>query len=107
MMETPCTLKVADDFEEHFHLGRGQGRRGFVHDEDAGVQGQGLGDFNNLLLADAQVGDFRLGVDVRLETIEQLLRFRQLGLVIDVNAAPGYLPGDKNILCYVQIGTKV
>jgi hypothetical protein len=60
-------LQVGDDPEEHRGLVRGERRRGFVEDEDAGVGGHGPGDLDQLLLADAQVGDERGGGDLEVE----------------------------------------
>ena len=56
--------QVADDLEQHLDLGGRQRAGGFVHDQDAAVHRQGTGDFHDLLLAKAQLLDWRGGVDV-------------------------------------------
>ena len=43
--------ELADDLEELLRLAGGQRGRGLVHDDDAGLEGQGLGDLHHLHLA--------------------------------------------------------
>ena len=46
--------ELPDDLEQPLAFGRRQGRGRLVHDQDAGVDRQRLGDLDQLLLADAQ-----------------------------------------------------
>ena len=66
--------ELADDAEQALALGGREGGGGLVHDEDAGVERQGLGDLDELLLAHAQAGGARLGVEVDAEAGEELCR---------------------------------
>jgi hypothetical protein len=54
-----ATGEVANDLEQHAHLGRAQRRGRLVHDEDAGVHRQSARDLDDLLLAEPQVLDAR------------------------------------------------
>ena len=63
--------ELADDAEEALAFGRGEGGGGLVHDEDAGVEREGLGDLDELLLAHAQAGDAGVGVEVDPEAGEE------------------------------------
>ena len=50
----PAERSVRDHVEQPGDLGGGQGRGGLVHHDDPGVQGQGLGDLDDLLVGDGQ-----------------------------------------------------
>ena len=52
-----------------FGLGEGAGR--LVHDEDVGCERQGLGDLDELLIADAQASDRLRGGRVAFQLFEQ------------------------------------
>ena len=63
-------------------------RRGrLVHDEDARVARDGLGDLDQLLLADHQVFDFGARIDRRLQTFEESARLALLFGVVDPSRA--------------------
>ncbi|MNO65827.1 hypothetical protein D3C76_565970 [compost metagenome] len=47
--------QLADDHEQLLGLGVGQGIGGLVHDDDAGIERQRLGDLHHLLLADGEI----------------------------------------------------
>ena len=63
--------ELPDDAEEPRALRRRQRRGRLVHDQDARVERQRLGDLDELLLADAQARDPRLRVEVDPEPLEQ------------------------------------
>ena len=63
MMATPAAVSWRDDLEQHCAFGRRQRRGRLVHDEDAGIERQRLGDLDDLLLADAQAARLALRVD--------------------------------------------
>jgi len=48
-----------DDTDEHLDLRDTQSGCGLVHDEDVDIGGKGLGDFDDLLLADPVIADRR------------------------------------------------
>ena len=61
----------ADYLEEVCGLPLGQGCGGFVHREYPDIPGERLGDFDHLLLCNAQVADGRTGVDFLAEKAER------------------------------------
>ena len=63
-MATPVAGELADDLEQPLAFGRRQGRGRLVHDQDAGLERQRLGDLDQLLLADPQGADAGVGVEV-------------------------------------------
>ena len=61
-----------DDPKQPGRFGLGQRAGGLVHNEDVGRQRQGLGDFDELLVADAKLADRRAWGHLALELAEQL-----------------------------------
>jgi hypothetical protein len=59
----PAFFEAADDVVKFLRLRFRQGGGRFVHDEDAGVLGEGFGNFHQLLLADGQLPHFCVGVN--------------------------------------------
>ena len=64
-------LERPDAIEEPLDLPVGQRRRRFVHDEDARVLRERLGDLHHLLLRDAELVDERARVEIQAERVEQ------------------------------------
>ena len=54
-------LQVEQQLQQGIAVGLVQTRGGFIQDQQFDFLGQGLGDFNQLLLAHTQVGDERIG----------------------------------------------
>ena len=50
MMPMPCALQVADDLEQPLDFMRSERRARLIHDDDARLEGERLGDFDELLL---------------------------------------------------------
>ena len=65
-------LQIADDAKQHFDFGRAQGGGRLVEDQDARVLRHRLGDFDKLLLPDAQILDKRARIDAGLQPVQQL-----------------------------------
>ena len=63
----PLGLQVAEDLEQLERLLRRQDGRRLVEDEDVGLAVERLQDLDPLLLADGEVGDQRVRVDLELE----------------------------------------
>ena len=80
----------ADDAEELVDLRVGQGGRRLVHDEDGGVQREGLGDLDHLLLRDLEVADLGARVEPQVEPVDELGGQRDLLLLVhhEGEAAP-------------------
>ncbi len=70
----PGPPQVVDDPEEPGDLGVRQGRGRLVHDHDRGVERQGLGDLDHLLIADPQVADPGPRRDRRAQPVEEPAR---------------------------------
>ena len=60
-----------------------KGRCRLVHDQDAGIGAERLGDFDELLLADRERADERLRRDVEADQVEIFSRFAVDSLLID------------------------
>ena len=68
----PAGLEAAEDLEQLERLLRRQHRGRLVEDQDVGLAVERLQDLDPLLLADGQVGDQRVGVDLELEARREL-----------------------------------
>ena len=60
----PSAGQIPDDLEQHFDFGCTQRGCRLVHDQDAGIDRQGAGDLDNLLLSQPQILDKGHRVDV-------------------------------------------
>ena len=105
-MATPRALRSRDDAEEALDLGLAERRGGLVHDEHAHVVRQRLGDLDDLLLADAQVADQLVGVDVLAQPLHQLERQLPLGAAVD-GRPTGDLLGQEEVVQHRQVGAEV
>jgi hypothetical protein len=57
MIPTPCALQILDHVEQHDLFGIGQRRGRFVEDHRLGIDRQGAGDLDHLLVGDGQIAD--------------------------------------------------
>ena len=67
-------LEFAHDLEQQLGFTGGQRRGRLIEHQQARIQGQGLGDFDKLLLGHAQVLDGAVQIDADPEALEQRLR---------------------------------
>jgi len=74
-----AALQFGDEDEESFGFLGGERGGGFIHDENAGVEADGFGDFDGLLLGDGEIGDARLGIDRDVEAVEEVEGLAVLG----------------------------
>ena len=73
MIDIPSSrLEVAQDLEQLQRLLRRQHRGRLVEDQDVGLPVERLQDLDALLLADRDVGDQRIGVDLEVEAAREL-----------------------------------
>ena len=63
--------EFADEREEAVGLGEGEAGGGLIHDDEPGVQGEGLGNLDELLLGDGQPVHPGAGGDLEAEAAEQ------------------------------------
>ena len=96
-----------DDAEKHLHLALADGRSGLVHDNDLRVEEQGLGNFHHLLLAHLQVANQRVGRNVELEPVEQLLGLAAHLLLVERAPAGGNFPAQKDVFRDAQVRNQV
>ena len=76
MREAPLSRRERATGEEAVDLVPGQGSRRLIHDEDLGVQRDGLRDFDDLLVRDRQAVGQLGGVDRHFEAVKELLASR-------------------------------
>ena len=81
-------LERIDDPQEAFRLRERQARRRFVHDHDARVQRQGLGDLDQLALRERQLLQAVGGVEVAAQALEQRPHARVQRLRVDQPERP-------------------
>ena len=67
----PLLGQAADDLVQDIHFVGGQGAGGFIQDEHAWVEGDGFGNFDQLLLGDAEPGHLFVQVDRDFELVER------------------------------------
>ncbi len=60
-------LERFDDLEEALGFRIGQGRIGFIHDDELGIGGDGPGDFDHLALRDGQIPHERIRVHIQID----------------------------------------
>ena len=100
----PLVAQGTRDGEEAVDLVPGQSGRRFVHDEDLGVQRDGLRDFDDLLVSDRQAVGQLGGVDRHFEAVEELLGVAPHGRVVDEAEAPPGLTPHVDVLGDRQVG---
>src|SRR5690606_9824414 len=100
-------LEVRDDAEEHIDLRRAQRRGGLVHDEDTGVERNGTGDLDELLLADRQVFRQRIGGNAGLQAIEKRIGLLDLCLVVDAAQSARYFAGGEDVLGNGEVAEEI
>ena len=71
MIATPSALSSAITCSSRVGLGGGEARGRLVHDDDARVERQRLGDLDELALGERQVGDRRVGLEVDAKPPQQ------------------------------------
>ena len=96
--------ELSDDLEQVVALGRRQGRGGLVHDQNAGIQRERLGDLDQLLLADAQACDLARGIRGEPEPRAESARRGEQPPAIDEQARDQRLAAEKDVLGDAELG---
>ena len=86
--------------------GRERGRR-LVHDQNPRVQRQRLGDFDQLLFADPELGDATLRVNLDAEPLQERARGLDDAPVVDEGAEDQRLAAKEDVLGRGQFGNQV
>ncbi len=82
MMATPCAFSPADDGQQPGALGEAEAGGGFVHDDNAGIDRERLGDLDQLALCDRQFRHVGVGGEIGAETGQQRGHAAMLGGVV-------------------------
>ena len=88
-------LQLRDDVAQVLYPSVGQGRSRFVHDDDAAVIGNRLGDLHHLHLCNREVAHLLIRIDIQIEFLEQLNAVVAHFLMIDDQALAGCAPQPK------------
>ncbi len=94
----------AYDAEEAGDLAAGEGGGRLVHDQDAGVEGEGLGDLDDLLVGDGQAARGAVGVEFDAEALHQRGGRVVRGLVVDPAEGTARLAAHVDVLGDRQVG---
>ncbi len=96
--------QAAGDGEETVHLDTAECRGGLVHHEEAGVEGDGLGDLDDLLVGDGEAGGRAAGVDAHPEPGEEALGLGDHRGPVDAATAGQRLAAHEDVLGDRQVG---
>ena len=88
--------------KQQLHFPVGDGGSGLVHDDDLGVDGNGLDDLDKLALGNRQVPQRLFGRDVQSALLDQLLGLFDLGLFVH-QAVLAQLPSHEDIFVHGHI----
>ena len=90
--------EAADDVVQPQRLAHRQGGGGLVHDQDAGVERKGLGDLDQLLLADPQRPHQRCRRGTEIQRLQQLRRRPLLASAVDEERSPDHLRAQEDVV---------
>ncbi len=99
----PLAFQFSNHLEQNIHFGCGKCRSRLVHDDDACIERNGLGDFDELLLSDGQIGHKRICADACIKPVEILAGFCDLRPVINAPQTACNLACGKDILCHSHV----
>ena len=97
-------LQFCQEGEELFNVMGRKRSTWLIKDEDASLLGDGLDDFSKLALASTQTSRLRHGININIETFEQLGRAMHSNFIIDQPRTCLYFIGKKNVLGHSQGG---
>ena len=99
--------QLPHDLEQGLAFGARERGRRLVHDQDPRVQRQRLGDFDQLLLADPELGDATLRVDLDAKPLQERARGLDDAPVVDEGAEDQRLAAKEDVLGRGQFGNQV
>ena len=100
--------QLADHAEKLVDLRVGQRGGRLIHDQHAGIEGEGLGNFHHLLLGDGQVGHLGARVELEMHLIKKLFCLLVDFLVVQENSRLGArFASNEDILRHGQVGHQV
>ena len=89
--------QFGDDTIQTFDFGLSQGAGRFIHHQDAAIEAEGFGDFDQLLIADPERSCEAMGRDIAVEGPEQFGGGSLHAAIIAEYASPSSFPSQKNI----------
>ena len=95
----PLRRESADHPEQLLRLRLGDGRGGLIHNQNARVQRNCLGDFHHLLLAHAQRLQRPLRTQIQLQEAQILLRLLLLGALVHKAKLVRFFAAHKHVFC--------
>ena len=99
-------FEAVDGGEELLDLTVREGSRRLVHNEDLGLDGEGLGHLHHLLLGHAQADDLGPGVNVHIQAVQQLQTLGMHPGLIQEPPAMGK-PALKDVLGHAHVGHQI
>ena len=99
--------ELSHDLEQGLAFGARERGRRLVHDQNPRVQRQRLGDFDQLLFADPELGDATLRVNLDAKTLQERARRLDDAPVVDECAEDQRLPAKEDVLRRSQFGNQV
>ncbi|CCE05180.1 hypothetical protein BRAS3843_1310047 [Bradyrhizobium sp. STM 3843] len=99
--------ELAYDLEQRVAFRGGQGRGRLVHDQNAGIERQRLGDLDELLLADAQAGNPGFGRNGHAKPRKQAFRRTNQAAPVDQHTTDQRLAAKEDILRHAQLGDEI
>ena len=71
----PLRFQLADNTEQRFGFGIGQGVGRFIHNDDLRLKAQHLSDFHHLLIADGEIAYQAVAFKAQVQLRQQFVRF--------------------------------
>ena len=107
MIATPLLLQSRDHREQQFGLAVGQRRGWLVHHQNAGVLRQRLGDFDHLLLGDAEAVHRDARIDIEPDHVENAFGFGINSATVNQSRQPrrGFA-AEEYVLGEIEIGNE-
>src|SRR5664280_889517 len=101
-------LQARDHREQQFGLAVGKRRRGFIHDQNAGVLRKCFGNFDHLLLCDTEAMHWHARIDIEADHVENACCLGMNAAPVDQAGQPAWkFTAEKNVLRDVEKGTSV
>ena len=94
----PLRFQLADNAEQGFGFGIGQGVGRFIHNDDLRLKAQHLRDFHHLLIADGEIADQPVALKAQVQFRQQLVGFGVHGFPVDLTEAVHELTAEEDVL---------
>ena len=94
----PLRFQLADNAEQGFGFGIGQGVGRFIHNDDLRLEAQHLRDFHHLLIADGKVAHQSVALKAQIQLRQQFVRFGIHGFPVDFAKPVHELTAEEDVL---------